>query len=193
MKKTLLLISISTLFLVSCQQSVEEFKVSQIIGNEIVSEDGRRLEIAGLVEPGTTTFILVRHAEKQVGDNPDLTDHGIECANRLAAILKDFPLKSIFSTYTKRTRATVAPCSEMQGVESINYSFENQGDLIKSILKHGAGENYLIVGHSNTIPSLLNLFKGNEVYENIDENVYDDLFIVMVKSSGDAEIVELKY
>jgi phosphohistidine phosphatase SixA len=193
MKKSLLLICISTLFLFSCQQPVEESKVSQIIGNEIISEDGKHIGLAGLGEAGSTTFFLVRHAEKQVGDDPELLAEGIERAKRLAAILKDFPLKSIFSTYTKRTRATVAPCAEMQGVEIINYSSENQGDLINSILKHGEGESYLIVGHSNTIPSLLNLFKGKEVYENIDESVYDDLFLVVVKTDGDAGIVELKY
>ncbi len=193
MTKTISLIFICTLFVISCQQPPEEFKVSQIIGNEVVAENGKRIEITDLGENNTTVFFMVRHAEKQADDDPGLTDQGIERAKRLAGILKDVPIKTIFSTYTKRTRATVAPIAKMLNLEIVNYSAENQNSLIESAMKYGAGDSYLIVGHSNTIPSLLNLFNGNEVYENIDESVYDDLFIVIAKTGEEAQIIELKY
>ncbi len=193
MKKLLSISCVFTLFIISCQQPVKELKVKEITDKEILLEDGTNFEITGFGDQGTTTFILIRHAESQVIDDPDLTELGLEHAKHLTTVLKDFPLKNIFSTYTKRTRATVTPIAESQGLEIVNYSSENQEGLITSIMRHGAGGNYLIVGHSNTIPSLLNLFKGNEVYENIDKSVYDDLFVVVAKSVGDAQIVALKY
>ena len=193
MLKTISLIFFCALFTFSCQQPLEESKVSQIIGRELVDESGKRTEIAGLGESGTTAFFLVRHAEKQEGDDPDLTDQGVERAIRLAAILKDVPLKTIFSTDTKRTRATVSPIAELLNLEIVNYSVENQKGLIESTIKYGAGDNYLIVGHSDNIPSLLNLFKGKEVYENIDGSVYDDLFLVIAKTGEGNRIIELKY
>ena len=193
MNKTISIFFICTLFLISCQQQQGELNVSQIVGNEVVTKKGKHVKLDGLGEIGTTTFFLVRYAEKQDGDDPDLTKEGVERSKRLAAILKEVPLKSIFSTFTKRTRATATPTAELMNLEIVNYSSENQTNLIESTLKYGEGDNYLIVGHSNTIPELLNLFKGNVVYENIDGSVYDNLFVVITKTGEDARIIELKY
>ncbi len=193
MKKILSISCVLILFITSCQQEKQAFKVNEIVGNQVISVKGKQVEIAGMGEPGTTTFFLVRHAEKRAVENPQLTDEGVERANKLAAILKEISLKEIYSTYTNRTRATVAPCAEMRDLQIINYDADNQKKLIENIMRFGPGENYLIVGHSNTIPSLLNLFEGKDLYKNIDENVYDNLFIVVVKSIGDAEITKLKY
>ena len=193
MIKSISIFFISLLFLISCQPSLEDSKVKQIIGNEVVTENGKHFKFDGLGKNGTTSFFLVRHAEKQEGDDPDLTQKGVERAKRLATILKEVPLKTIFSTDTKRTRATVAPIAELLNLEIVNYSAENQIDLIESTLKYGAGDNYLIVGHSNTIPNILNLFKGKKVYENIDGSIYDDLFVVITKPGEDTQIIELKY
>ena len=193
MKKILSISCVLILFLASCQQKKQELKVNEIIGNQVISVNGKHVKIAGMGEPGTTTFFLVRHAEKRAVENPLLTEKGVERANKLAAILKDIPLKAIYSTFTNRTRATAAPCAEMRELQIINYDAENQKKLIENIMRFGAGESYLIVGHSNTIPSLLNLFKGKDLFKNIDENVFDDLYIAVVKSIGDAEITKLKY
>lgn len=194
MKKPISFICFAVLlFLASCNPSPDGPKISGIKGNQVITVGGKTLTIPGLGESETTTFILVRHAEKQSSDDPGLNIQGADRANHLAEILKDFPLQGIYATNTKRTRATAAPCAKMNDLPVINYTSENQNNLFEGMLSRGKGGSYLIVGHSNTIPPLLNLFKGKQVYENIDENVYDDLFIAIVKTSGDAEIIELKY
>lgn len=193
MKQLVLLSLVFLTTIIACKQEVQVPKVLQITDNEVVIEGAENIVLEELKETGNTVFFLVRHTEKRVGDNPELTKEGIERAKRCALIFENCSLEAIFSTHTKRTRATVAPIAEMKNLDIINYSVENQENLIISILEHGPEKNYLIVGHSNTIPSLLNLFGGNEVYENIDESIYDDLFVVKMKKPGDAEIFALKY
>ena len=193
MVKSISLFFICTLFVLSCQQPTGDSNVVQIVGDKVSTENGKQIILDGLGKYGTTTFFLVRHAEKLEGDDPDLTDIGIERSKRLAEILKGVPINTVFSTDTKRTRATAIPSAEMLNLEIVNYSSENQGGLIESTLRYSPGDNYLIVGHSNTIPVLLNLFIGKEVYENIDGSVYNDLFVVVAKNGEDAQIYELKY
>ena len=51
-----------------------------------------------------TTFILVRHAEKEVGgSNPDLSPAGILRAQQLKHLLSRIPLTGIYSTHYNRT------------------------------------------------------------------------------------------
>ncbi|MGB4846491.1 MAG: hypothetical protein WBP41_01160 [Saprospiraceae bacterium] len=51
----------------------------------------------------------------------------------------------------------------------------------------------LIVGHSNTIPALLNLMVGANTYPDLPETEYDNLFVVNVSAKGDATVVQMKY
>ena len=44
------------------------------------------------------------------------------------------------------------------------------------------GKTILIVGHSNTIPNLVNNVIKEKVYREIDERTYNDLFIVQIKN-----------
>jgi hypothetical protein len=55
-----------------------------------------------------------------------------------------------------------------------------------------AGENALIVGHSNTIPEVIRGL-GGDVVPTIDEKEYDDIFVVTVYARGKAKVTHLKY
>ena len=44
------------------------------------------------------TYFVVRHAEKQGGDNPVLTQRGVKRATHIMNILKNEPIKAVFST-----------------------------------------------------------------------------------------------
>ena len=64
-----------------------------------------------------TTFILVRHAEKDISPtasktDPELTAEGKQRAARLSALVKDCRPAHIFSTTFKRTIATATPTAE---------------------------------------------------------------------------------
>ena len=49
-----------------------------------------------------TTVYMVRHAEKEKGDDPALTDNGKKRAERLAKLLKNENVVKVYSTETRR-------------------------------------------------------------------------------------------
>ncbi len=141
----------------------------------------------------STTIILVRHAEKDTSvagsttmqADPPLLAAGKIRAEKLVELLKSYPIQSIFSTKYNRTRSTAIPIAAKLGVDIQIYDPSKQADLA-SLLKSWKGKTILIVGHSNTIPGLVNLLTGSSNYPNLSDNEYDKIFLVRldgVKSS----------
>src|SRR4051812_23301146 len=67
-----------------------------------------------------TTFILVRHAEKEANaadpKNPNLTKEGEERAKRLSSMLEKQNVDAIYSTNFNRTKNTVKPLADAKGL-----------------------------------------------------------------------------
>lgn len=120
------------------------------------------------------TLYLVRHAEKQAGDDPDLNAEGRARAEALADELEDAGLDTIWSTDYRRTRATAAPLAQRLRVEVRIYDPSDLEAFAKEL--EAAGETALVIGHSNTTPDLAALL-GGEAGEPIDEtSEYDRLY-----------------
>jgi broad specificity phosphatase PhoE len=88
----------------------------------------------------------------------------------------------VYSTDYKRTRQTGLPSAKQIGKEIITYDPRDNSTLDK-IIEESGNSRILIVGHSNTIPGLVNQLIDDERYEQLDEMEYDKLFIVTI--SGD--------
>ena len=141
-----------------------------------------------------TTFILVRHAETAGGgSNPNLSTEGQNRANELRRILNNVPLNAVFSTNFNRTMQTAEPTATDQGFSIINYDPFNLNPFVDSVLDDYHEGFVLIVGHSNTTPSLLNVLVGSSTYSDIPESEYDNLFVVNVFEKGRAKVIHLKY
>jgi broad specificity phosphatase PhoE len=119
------------------------------------------------------TWYFVRHFEKQVGDNPSLTEVGKDRAEALAAFFSDKSLTHIFSTNYNRTLETATPVSELKSVEIKNYNPRNLGEFASKIK---ALNQVLVVGHSNTTPELLRLMGG--AYITIAESEYGTIYVL---------------
>ncbi len=140
-----------------------------------------------------TTFILVRHAETtEVEDNPSLSADGKARAQFLSEMLSDVDLLSVYATDYNRTQQTAQVTADAQGVPLINYDPEAQVALAEEILALN-NETVLVVGHSNTVPELLNILTDSDHYEDFEEDEFDNLFIVHAAELGNAEVVHLKY
>ncbi len=125
------------------------------------------------------TIYLVRHAEKQAGDDPSLTPEGATRAAQLAETLGDAGILRIYSTDYARTRETAAPIAEAISVPVTLY---DPSDLsaFSGRLKAEPGTT-LIVGHSNTTPALVEIL-GGEPGTDIDEAAeYDRLYVVRIR------------
>lgn len=155
--------------------------------------DGRkpaRLDNEGL----QSRFFLVRHAEKEKQrKDPGLLPEGKARAARLAAIFSDLSLRRVYSTNYQRTQLTAAPTAESMHLQIINYAPKGFADIFDQLLRQPPNGHYLLVGHSNSVPHMLNHLTGKEVYKSIPETDYDNFYVVSVYEDKRVAVLELKY
>lgn len=144
-------------------------------------------------KPGTTTIILVRHAEKEiiVGNNdPGLTSVGKLRATRLSTLFPNANPDEMYSTDFKRTRETLAPWAKTKNLEINIYDAAHQTELANQ-LKQQKGKTIVVAGHSNTIPALANLLTGSDKYTSWEDAVYNKLIVVTIyKGKAKAKVIE---
>lgn len=137
-----------------------------------------------------TTIYLIRHCEKESGAvDPELSDKGRLRAENWIQYFKEIPIDSFYTTTTRRTATT---CSIIADSKKKEIQFYNHNDFsLNEIIKFHEGNTILIVGHSNTIPHLINTFLGEEMYPLISENEYGSLYILTIQ--GDSIKHQLTY
>ncbi len=132
----------------------------------------------------TTTYYLIRHAEKErspdVGNDPLLTEKGQERANFWAKYFKDKKLDAVYSTNTKRTIATAEPTAKE--FDLMVKTFDADKMYNASFKEETAGKTVLIVGHSNTTPEFVNAIIGEKSYPEIDDNEFGTVYKVILEN-----------
>ena len=145
----------------------------------------------------TSTYILLRHAEKDTSAagstmmkaDPPLTKEGGQRAQRLLEVLKAYSPDAIYSTNLTRTRSTVAPLAKKFNKEIQFYDPKSLNTFSEELLQQ-KGKTIIVVGHSNTTPALANLLIKENKYPNLDESVYNQLWIITVTDGkGVAKVV----
>ena len=151
------------------------------------------------------TVFLIRHAEREQEprQDPPLSKEGIARSQSLAQLLSSAGIKAIFTSQYNRTKQTAEPLAAKLGLTITPFSLklnpsnprqiaeESTAEVTNKILEH-AGQNVLVVGHSNSIPDVIKML-GGDIVPTIDEQKFDDLFIVTVYAKGKAKVVQLKY
>ncbi len=141
-------------------------------------------------EPVTTVFV-VRHAEKaENGTDPDLSEMGQARARQLRDMLSALPVSALYATEFRRTQQTLSPLAEDRGLPVNQIPAAGTGELVTAIQSHRGGV-IVAAGHSNTVPSIVNLLAGTD-YQDLDEQDYDNLFVVLVGDFG-AKVLQLKF
>lgn len=140
----------------------------------------------------TTTIVFIRHAEKQDDGtrDPNLTKQGLERAQKIKSILTDEfgKIDAVYSTDFKRTQQTALPTAQHNKVIVNTYNHRIPNVFLKSLIKNHNGETILVVGHSNSTPGLVNIMIGNDRFENLDESVYDMIYIVKATEVGNGKV-----
>ena len=133
-------------------------------------------------ETKTTTYYLIRHAEKDQSDktnrDPHLTEEGLKRADNWATILKDINFDMVYSTNYHRTKETATPTATANELEITYYDPRNMNP--KEFMDQTKGKTVLIVGHSNTTPMFTNALLGEKKYDQISEDNNSNLYIVTV-------------
>ena len=142
-----------------------------------------------------TKIFLVRHAEKQKdqGKNPALTDQGIKRSQALEKLLTKVDFSAIYSTDFKRTRDTAKPLATSKGINIELYNPMDSRNFLDGILSKHKGKNIFVVGHSNTIPLLVNTLLGEEKFSSLRDDEYSNLFIVTIVHGTDSEVIQLTF
>ena len=132
----------------------------------------------------TTTVYLIRHAEKQRDGSADpvLTAHGQFRADKWAELFKEVDLAAIYSTDTRRTRATAKPTASSQQKEISLYD-SSDVDYQAFITQH-RGQSVLVVGHSNTTPASTNGLLGKQTYQDLADDNNGALFTVVANGES---------
>ncbi len=174
--------------------SAQEIYVEEITESKISFQDGSD-DVMPQPKAGSTAtvFFLVRHSEKESGDNPGLTDAGKLRSQRLSSILAKSGISRIYSTDYKRTVATAEPLAQLLRIPIEYYTPGNLDRVAKSLASQYAGEKILVVGHSNTTPDLFNALVGSKVLDHIPDGDYTNLYVVVLFSDGEIEYLTLNF
>ena len=143
--------------------------------------------------PIGTTVILIRHADRTSSTNsdPPLNTQGEARAQKLIHVLGKSGIEAIYHSHFTRSKQTAKPlAAHLPGIatKQIDEALEIKND----ILANHAGKAVLVIGHSDTVPDLINQLSEGRMPV-IHDSEFDNLFIVTVRGTGKASITSLKY
>ncbi len=151
----------------------------------------------------------VRHGEKverlDIADSgkdtrdvkdPPLSMVGMARAEKSSQMLSATNITAIYVTQYQRTAMFAAPLAKRQGITPTVMPAADTAALIKRIAAHSADADAdavaLVVGHSNTVPLILKRLGVVEAVT-LNEDEYDNLFLVMPKPGAAPTVTRLKY
>jgi broad specificity phosphatase PhoE len=149
---------------------------------------------------GSTTVIVVRHAEKDLRvsvTDPPLSAAGEARAALLARMFGDAKvlghLDAIYVSPALRNRLTAAPLAERLGISETVAPADDPRGLARRALHEHAGGRVLIVGHGDTVPQIVRALSGNPNIPEIGDQEYGTMYIVAVPRIGHANLLRLNY
>ena len=148
------------------------------------------------VPPVVTTVYLVRHAEKDNASNPadpTLSAAGQVRAQELQKVLAPTNPVALFTTDTKRTRATLAPLAAATGIVPQVYDALQPAVLATLLHKEYVGKTVVVVGHSNTLLPLIEALGYPRPLAEIAESEYNYLFKINSTAGEPSYVLVSKY
>jgi phosphohistidine phosphatase SixA len=141
----------------------------------------------------TTTVFVMRHAEKVAlpGDDPPLSPAGearaLALAEQFGRAPKGLGLDCIIVSEFRRTQDTVRPLANHLGIPVIVVPAKETATAASRALAEYRGGRVLIVGHSNTVPELVEELSGREV-PGMSEAEYGVVYVVAVPRFSRASV-----
>jgi len=129
-----------------------------------------------------TTLVLVRHADRD-GQLDALTAAGTARAQELAHVGMKAEFAAIYRSDTNRARDTAAPLATATGLTPVVYPANDVVPLVDDIFADHRGQKVFVVGHSNTVPDIIEA-AGGPALPDIDDGEFDNLFVLTVCRCG---------
>jgi phosphohistidine phosphatase SixA len=140
-----------------------------------------------------TTVILTRHGDRDPNSaNPDphLNAAGKARAKTLIHVVGQAGIKAIYRSHFVRAVETAKPLAAHLELSPI--VMDEALQIKNDILSNRAGQTVLVIGHSDTVPDIINRLGAGSVPV-IDDSEFDNLFVVTVFGQGRASVTRLKY
>ncbi len=136
-----------------------------------------------VVSASTTTVFVMRHAEKasEPADDPPLSLAGELRAERLAqffgAATEGTAIDGIVVSDTRRSQDTARPLAAKLGIPVVVVKGGNPRDVARRALGEFSGRHVLIIGHSNTVPGIVEALSGQAVPPMSDAD-YGTMYVI---------------
>jgi broad specificity phosphatase PhoE len=141
----------------------------------------------------STVVFVTRHAEKQdMSQDSPLSAAGQQRANELARVLGQCGVQIIHQTEFRRTRETAAPLAAALGLTPVESPAADVAGLVAAIRGAERGKMIVVVGHSNTVPDIINQLTGITVSA-IPEAEFDNLYQVILPRCGSKRVLHMEY
>jgi broad specificity phosphatase PhoE len=108
--------------------------------------------------------------------DPLLSAAGEARAAKLATVLAESGISAIFTTEFRRTQDTAKPLAAKLGLTPQLVKAADTAALLDRLRTAHPNDVVLVVGHSNTLPAIIDGLTGSRV--TIADSQYDDLFIL---------------
>ena len=143
-----------------------------------------------MASPIVTTVLLIRHGERSAL-TPTTPDPPLTAAGQARAqTLRHAGIKAIYRSHFLRAQQTAQPLATQLALTPL--VLDDAASIKADILAHHVGHTVLMIGHSNTVPELIQQL-GAGTMPVLDESVFDNLFVVKLLGSGTASLTHLKY
>ena len=153
----------------------------------------------GVAGAQASTVILVRHAEKAAKpvDDPPLTNEGERRAKDLVTTLADARVSMVISTQFVRSLATAKPIADAARQTTIVVPATadpkaHAAAVAEKVRAAPAGGTVVVVGHSNTVPLIIEALGGPKMQDLCDAE-YANLFVLEMAPAGAPKLIRSRY
>jgi broad specificity phosphatase PhoE len=129
---------------------------------------------------------VMRHLQAGSGDDPSLTTEGAAQAQMLPIFFRRDPPHTIYASTLRRAQETAAPLAQGLGLAVKSYDPRGTSALISAVRQETGP--VLIVGHSNTVPDIVEALSGTRP-DPIAHSEYGDTWQIR---GGDRELTKLR-
>ncbi len=135
---------------------------------------------------------VIRHAEKELsGDDPSITEAGKLRAAAWADMLQHAALDVVFTSDAKRTQQTGAIIASKLGLPTNSVHRSDTTGLIDTLGFDHEQDTVLVVGHAETIPSIL---EGLGTFEDVDvdQDDFANLFVLLNPGADEPKLIRIR-
>jgi phosphohistidine phosphatase SixA len=139
------------------------------------------------------TVVIVRHAETDpASEDPQrpLSERGQRRALELARVLSEVRPAAIYATQYARTQLTAEAVARVSGTAVTTVAAADAAMTVKAVSRARWGTTVVVVGHSNTVPLIVEGLTKEKVEEAV---THDRLYIVTLTRRGRPKTLRLRY